>query len=127
MQHHMVLFSSLLYGFVTVVIALIILGRWYFSRSAWPFHPGGSSGFLKDEFLRLGAIFIPYVIVMLGYRYYVYDVNPALIKSPIAIVVLLSVVVFRRMSRYIPFVRKAGARIDAARAEARAAKEAATT
>ena len=121
MRSHMVLSTALIYAFVALVIAALILGRWYFSRSAWPFHPGGSSGFLRDEFLRLGVIFIPYAIVMLIYRYFVYDLHPELATSPITWVLLLSVIVFRRASRFIPFVRDAGRRIDAARKMAREA------
>ena len=121
MQSHMVLASSLIYAFVALIIAALILGRWYFSRKAWPFHPGGSAGFLKDEFLRLGAIFIPYVIVMLIYRFYVYDMHPELIHSPYTWLILLSVILFRRASVFIPFVREAGKRLDAARKMAREA------
>lgn len=115
MQSHMVLASTLIYALVALIIAALILGRWYFSRNAWPFHPGGSAGFLKDEFLRLGAIFIPYVIVMLIYRFYVYDMHPELIHSPYTWLILLSVILFRRASVFIPFVRDAGKRLDAAR------------
>jgi hypothetical protein len=121
MQSHMVLASTLIYALVALIIAALILGRWYFSRNAWPFHPGGSAGFLKDEFLRLGAIFIPYVIVMLIYRFYVYDMHPELIRSPYTWLILLSVILFRRASVFIPFVRSAGKRLDAARKMAREA------
>jgi hypothetical protein len=106
----------------STIVTGIILGRWLFSRSAWPHHPRGSSGFLHDEFLRLGAIYVPYAIALLGVRYYTYDLHPELARSPIIYVVILTFFVFRRLSRFIPFVREAGKRIDAARASAREAK-----
>ena len=110
------------FAVASIVVTGIILSRWYFSRGAWEHHPKGSSGFLHDEFLRLGAIFIPYAILMLGVRYYVYDLHPELLRSPLIYILFLSVFVFRRLARFIPFVRDAGKRVDAARAAARAAK-----
>lgn len=106
----------------TVVVAAIIFGRWFSNKKAWPFHPGGSKGFLHDEFLRLGAIFIPYAIVMVGVRFYIYDYHPEIMRSPYFYVALLSIFVFRRLANYIPFVRAAGRRIDTARAAASGAK-----
>ncbi len=107
----------------TLIIAAIILWRWQSNRAAWAFHPRGSSGFLHDEFLRLGAIFIPYALLMVGVRFYVYDLHPELMRSPAFYIILLSVFVFRRLTRYIPFVREAGKQIDAARAQARDASK----
>ena len=108
----------------TIIVTSIILWRWLSNRDAWPYHGGGSSGFLHDEFLRLGAIFIPYAILMIGARYYVYDLHPELLKSPYIYLLLPTVFVFRRLARFIPFVREAGKRVDAARAKERAAKAA---
>lgn len=110
------------FAVASVLVTGIILWRWRSNRVAWPFHPRGPSGFLHDEFLRLGAIFIPYAILMIGARYYIYDLHPELIGSPYIYVGLLSIFLFRRLTRFIPFVRAAGRRIDTARAAARAAK-----
>ncbi len=102
-QHPWVLFIT--YGAIAIVIAAIIIGRWLFSKAAWPYHPGGSMGFLHDEFLRLGAIYIPYALFMIAAKYYIYDMHPELLKSPYLWVGLLSVFIFRRLTRFIPFVR----------------------
>ncbi len=102
----------------TLVIAAIIFGRWFANKKAWPYHPGGAQGFLHDEFLRLGAIFIPYAVVMVGVRFYIYDYHPEIMRSPYFYVALLSVFGFRRLANYLPFVRAAARRIDGARAEA---------
>jgi hypothetical protein len=118
--HHPALMAIIPFFIACFAVAFIILWRWLSNRNAWRHHPGGANGFLHDEFLRLGAIFIPYAIVMLGVRYYVYDVHPELLKSPLFYVGLLSVFVFRRLSRFIPFVRAAARRVDAARAAQRA-------
>ena len=40
------------FGIASIVVALLILGRWWFSKKAWAFHPMGRDGFLKDEFLH---------------------------------------------------------------------------
>ncbi|MDC7681755.1 hypothetical protein PQU92_00575 [Asticcacaulis sp. BYS171W] len=108
----------------STIIAAIILVRWLMSKSAWNFHPGGANGFLYDEFLRLGAIFIPYMLIGVALRWYIYVMHPELSHSPALIGALVVIFIMRRFSRYIPFVRDAGNRIDAARAACKAGRAA---
>jgi hypothetical protein len=122
-QHaHPIEMAVLPFVIACLIISLLILGRWFFSRQAWAFHPGGSNGFLKDEFLRLGAIYFPFAFLMVGVRYYIYRFHPEYMQSPYFYAAFLSIIVFRRLSVFIPFVRDAGKRLDAARKAARAAK-----
>ncbi|ESQ89560.1 hypothetical protein ABAC460_11850 [Asticcacaulis sp. AC460] len=117
--------AALPLAFAITVIALIILGRWYFSRQAWTYHPGGKDGFLRDEFLRLGAIFLPVAVLMVAVRWYIYTFDIGLMNSPWIYAAFLSVFVFRRLAGFLPFVRDAGRRLDAARKQAHDAKVAA--
>ncbi len=122
-QHaHPIEMAVLPFAIACLIISLLIIGRWFFSRNAWAFHPGGSNGFLKDEFLRLGAIYFPFALLMVGARYYVYRFHPEYIASPYFYAAFLSIVVFRRLSVFIPFVKNAGKRLDFARKAARDAK-----
>ena len=122
MHTHPIMMALIPLAFAVVIISAIILGRWFFSRQAWAYHPGGSKGFLHDEFLRLGAIFIPFALLMVAGRWYIYSYDIALMDSPWIYAVFLSVFVFRRLARFIPFVRDAGNRIDAARKMAKEAR-----
>ncbi|HVZ29633.1 MAG TPA: hypothetical protein VG839_04525 [Asticcacaulis sp.] len=106
------------------IISLWVLGAWLFRRKAWPYHPGGGAGFLRDEVIRYGSIWLPFSVIMVGVRYYVYRFHPELASSPYFYVFYLSIIFFRRLARQLPHVKEIGARIDAARAAARAAKEA---
>lgn len=112
--------------FVVVVISVVILVRWLMSKSAWPYHPGGSSGFLRDEVIRYASIWLPFAIVMVAVRYYIYRFHPELTSSPYIYALYLSVFVFRRLARFLPHVKEIGARIDGARAKARAAADGVT-
>ena len=107
--------------FVVVVISIIILVRWLMSKRAWPYHPGGSSGFLRDEVIRYASIWLPFAILMVAVRYYIYRFHPELTSSPYIYTLYLSVFVFRRLARFLPHVKEIGARIDGARAKAKAA------
>jgi hypothetical protein len=112
--------------FVVVVISAVILVRWLMSKNAWPYHPGGSSGFLRDEVIRYASIWLPFAIVMVAVRYYIYRFHPELTSSPYLYALYLSIFVFRRLARLLPHVREIGARIDGARARAKAATEGVT-
>jgi hypothetical protein len=106
------------------VVSVIVLLRWLFSQGAWKYHPGGSAGFLKDEIIRYASIWLPFSIIMVGVRYYIYRFHPEIAASPSFYVFYLSIILFRRLARLLPHVKQIGARIDAARAAAREAKEA---
>lgn len=104
-----------------VVVFVVITLRWYFSKAAWPFHPDGSKGFFKDEFLRLGAIFLPYALLMVALKFYFGNYHPEMLRSPLMPLFFLSIILFRRLSVFVPFVREAGKRIDGARRQQREA------
>ena len=105
-----------------VVISLFVVIIWLTRKSAWPYHPGGAMGMLRDEAIRYGSIWLPFAIVLVAVRYYVYAFHPEYTESPYLYVLYLSVFVFRRFARLLPHVKEIGARVDAARAAARAAK-----
>jgi len=111
--------------FVVVVISAIILVRWLMSKAAWPYHPGGAQGFLRDEVLRYASIWLPFAIVMVAVRYYIYRFHPEYIELPYLYALYLSVFIFRRLAGFLPHVREIGARIDTARKMAKAARAAA--
>ncbi len=106
-----------------VVISLFVVIIWLTRKSAWPYHPGGAKGMLRDEAVRYGSIWLPFALVLVVVRYYVYAFHPEYTLSPYLYVLYLSVFVFRRFARLLPHVKEIGARVDAARAAARAAKE----
>ncbi|MGA9658749.1 MAG: hypothetical protein WBQ60_06590 [Asticcacaulis sp.] len=109
---------------VVVVISVVILVRWQMSRKAWAFHPGGSSGFLHDEVIRYASIWLPFALLMVCVRYYIYRFHPELTASPYLYALYMSVFVFRRLARLLPHVKEIGARLDGARAQAKlSAKE----
>jgi hypothetical protein len=120
MHAHPIMMSVVPFFVLSVIIMLVITGRWMFSRDAWEFHPGGREGFFNDEFVRLGAIFFPYAALMVIGRYYIYQYHPELMHSPWLLGALLSIIVFRRLAGFIPPIRQAGKRIDAARKAAKA-------
>ena len=123
---HPAMWSILPLLFVVVVVSIIILVRWQMSKSAWPYHPGGASGFLRDEIIRYASIWLPFAILMVAVRYYIYRFHPELTSSPYLYALYLSVFVFRRLARFLPHIREIGARIDGARAKARAAADGVT-
>ncbi len=109
--------------FAIVIISIVVLVRWSMSKSAWPYHPGGAKGFLRDEAMRYASIWLPFAIVMVAVRYYIYRFHPEYTESPYLYALYLSVFLFRRLAGFLPHVKQIGARIDAARAAARAAKD----
>ena len=119
---HPLLYATFPLAVAIGIIAVIVLIRWLTSQSAWPYHPGGSRGFLMDEIKRYASIWLPFAIAMVVFRYYVYRFNPELAASPYFYAVFLSVILFRRLARLLPHVKEIGARVDGARARAREAK-----
>ncbi len=114
----MVLFSSI--G-TLVVITLIVLVRWLIANKAWRFHPGGAGGFLKDEFVRWGAVIIPFLAVSIAFKIFVYDLHPEYNRPEVWIGFAVVAIGFRLLVRRLPFVKAMGRHIDAARAAARTA------
>jgi hypothetical protein len=107
-----------------VIIGLIVLVRWLMSSAAWRYHPGGAGGFLKDELVRWGAILVPYLTLSIGFKFFIYDLHPELANKPeVWIPFIIAAIAFRFMLRRLPFIKAMGRHIDAARAEARAAKQ----
>ena len=107
---------------VVVVISIIIVVRWLTSKRAWPYHPGGAQGFLRDELLRYASIWLPFAVAMVGVRYYIYAFHPDYIQSPYLYAFYLSIFVFRRLAGLLPHVKEIGARLDSARRKAREAE-----
>ncbi len=105
-----------------VVISLIVLLRWLFSMSAWKYHPGGAGGFLKDEMARWGAILVPWLTLSIGFKIYVYDLHPELNKPEVWAVFIVFAILFRLLLRQLPPIKAMGRHLDAARAQARAAR-----
>ncbi len=105
------------------VISIFVLVRWSMSKDAWPYHPGGARGFLMDEIKRYASIWLPFAVVMVCVRYYIYKYHPEIAASPYFYVGYLSIIIFRRLARLLPHVQEIGRRIDKARADARAAKQ----
>ncbi len=115
----MIMFSTI--G-TLVVVTLIVLLRWLVSKSAWVYHPGGATGFLKDEFVRWGAILIPYLALAIAFRIYVLELHPELNTPQTWGLFALCAIAFRLLLRRLPFVKAMGRHIDEAKAKAREAK-----
>ena len=105
-----------------VIISLIVLIRWLTSKSAWKYHPGGAGGFLKDEVFRWGAILVPYLALSIGFKIFVYDLHPEYNKPEVWAVFIACAIGFRFLLRNLPPIKAMARHIDAARAQARAAR-----
>ena len=119
---HPMIMAAIPLAFALVIISIIVLVRWLMSKSAWPFHPRGAGGFLRDEIIRYASIWLPFSIAMVGVRYWIYRYHPEYMESPYLYALYLSIFVFRRLAGFLPHVREIGARIDGARRAAREAK-----
>lgn len=112
-------------GVSLVIVSIIVLLRWLFSMSAWKYHPGGAGGFLLDEFLRLGVIFGPWLILGLIFKFYVYELHPELNNPSTWGMFGAVAIVIRLFARRLPIVKAVGRHIDAARLKAREARRSA--
>lgn len=117
----MVAISTLISVFI---IALIVLIRWLMSASAWKYHPNGAGGFLADECVRWTAILIPYLTLSIGFKIFVYDLHPEYNKPEVWMGFAVAAIAFRLLLRRLPFVKAMARHIDAAKAQAKAAKRA---
>ncbi len=105
-----------------VVVSLIVFLRWLGSSAAWRYHPGGASGFLKDEAARWAAILAPWLVLSIAFRFYIYDLHPELNTPAVWIGFIAIAIAFRVTLRSLPPIKAMGRHIDAARAQAKAAK-----
>ena len=115
----MILFSTL--G-TLVVVTLIVMIRWLMSKSAWQYHPGGAVGFLGDEFVRWGAILIPYLALGITFKFYIYELHPELNTPQTWMIFAVCAIAFRVLLRRLPFIKNMARHIDAAKAKARDVK-----
>ena len=107
----------------SIVVTLLSIVRWLMSRGAWPYHPRGASGFLVDEIFRWFAILLPYLALAIIFRFYVYDLHPELNTPNTWAIFVGCALVFRIVLRRLPIIKAMARHIDAAKAQARAAKE----
>jgi hypothetical protein len=114
-------------GFSLAIVSVIVIIRWLMSSGAWKYHPGGATGFLRDEFLRLGVIYLPFLIVGLVFKFYVYDLHPELNTSNTWAIFAAVLFVSRMVTRRLPVVKAVGRHLDAAREQQRAAKRGAAS
>jgi len=105
-----------------VIISIIVMIRWLSSSSAWKYHPGGAGGFLADECVRWGAILVPYLALTIGFKVFIYDLHPEYNKPEVWMGFAVAAIAFRLLLRRVPFIKAMGRHIDAAKAQARAAK-----
>lgn len=123
-QHaHPITMIAISTGISLVIIFLIVMIRWLTSASAWKYHPGGASGFLGDEFARWGAILVPYLALSIGFKIYVYDLHPEYNRPEVWVAFIAVAIAFRFLLRRLPPIKAMARHIDAARAQAKAAKK----
>lgn len=121
-HHHPLYILAISTAITAVIISLVVLIRWWLSRAAWQYHPGGAKGFLKDEFARWGVAIGPIILVGLFLKYYIYAYRPDLDNTTTWMIYGLSMVTIRMVVRRLPYVKAVARHIDAARDKARAAK-----
>ena len=109
-------------GISLAVVSILVLIRWGMSSGAWKYHPGGAAGFLADEFLRLGVIYLPFLILGLMFKSYVYELHPELNNANTWAIFGGVFIVSRMITRRLPMVKAVGRHLDAARAQQRQAK-----
>ncbi|MBW8733205.1 MAG: hypothetical protein JF571_02655 [Asticcacaulis sp.] len=109
-------------GISIVIVSIIVLVRWLMSMSAWPYHPRGAAGFLIDEAVRLGVIFVPWVFLGVFFKYYIYELHPELNTGTTWGAFAICAIAIRMLLRRLPAVKAMARHIDAARAQAKAAK-----
>jgi len=105
-----------------VIISVVVVVRWLLSKGAWPYHPRGAGGFLADEFVRWGAILVPYLLLGIIFKYYVYQMHPELSTPQTWLIFGVCAIAFRQILRRLPFVKAMARHIDAAKAQYRQAK-----
>ncbi len=105
-----------------VIITLVVLLRWFVSKGAWQYHPGGAGGFLKDEFVRWGAMLVPYLALGITFKYYIYELHPELNVPQTWMIFAVCAIAFRLLLRRVPVIKAMARHIDAAKAQERAVK-----
>ncbi len=104
------------------IISLIVVIRWLVSKPAWRYHPGKAAGFLKDEFARWGVAIGPILLVGLFLKAYIYMYRQDLDVPNTWMIYGMCMIVIRMVIRRMPYVKAVARHIDAAKAQARAAK-----
>ncbi len=121
-RHHPMIMVVATVGISCVVVILVSLVRWLMSAGAWKYHPRGAVGFLIDEMARWGAILVPYLVLALIFRFYVYDLHPELNTPNVWAIFVACALVFRIVLRRLPIIKAMARHIDAAKAAQRAAR-----
>lgn len=100
---------------VMIAVVFGVLGLTvYMSRPNWPYHAGGSAGYVRDLLIYTFLPAMPAFVCVLGYRIYTLVQPQAAnenVNYVLLAVALLGLVVMRRM----PFVASAQNRVRAAR------------
>lgn len=104
------------------IISLIVMIRWLVSQSAWKYHPGKAGGFLKDEFARWGVAIGPILLIGLFLKAYIYMYRPDLDVPNTWMIYGICMIALRMIVRRLSYVKAVARHIDAAKAQARAAK-----
>jgi hypothetical protein len=118
---HPLMILAISTGISLAIVSVIVLIRWGMSSGAWKYHPGGARGFLWDEFLRLGVIYLPFLMLGLIFKSYVYELHPELNTSNTWAIFGAVFLVSRMITRRLPIVKAVGRHLDAARAQQRQA------
>lgn len=123
-QHdHVLIILAISTAISLLIVGAIVLLRWLFSMSAWKYHPAGALGFLVDEFLRLGVIYLPWLIIGLLFKFYIYELHPELNTPNTWGTFVVAAILIRMVARRLPFVKAVGRHLDAARQKAREARQ----
>ncbi|WP_443747616.1 hypothetical protein [Asticcacaulis solisilvae] len=105
-----------------LIISLFVAVRWLVSMSAWKYHPGKAMGFLKDEFARWGVAIGPILLIGMFLKAYIYLYRQDLDTPNTWMIYGVCMIAIRIVVRRMPYVKAVARHIDAAKAEARAAK-----
>ncbi|ESQ77031.1 hypothetical protein [Asticcacaulis sp. YBE204] len=96
--------------FLTVAIGL----RYMLGRAAFPFHPEGATGYLKDLLLETVITYVPLMVIIFGVKIYL-DANPQFQNSPLVFASIGIAVVSMLLAKRLPLVQAASARMMKAR------------
>ncbi|MFT4091982.1 MAG: hypothetical protein QM645_14730 [Asticcacaulis sp.] len=101
-------------GIVAVFLALAVFLRYRLGKSAWPYHAGGSKGYLNDILLEVFASYVPLLIIIFGVRIYL-EYNPQPDNSPLILGSVVVAVAAMLVARRLPVAKAASTRLLDAR------------